>query len=264
MKSYTQIKQEREEAALRYQQEKAMKEATGGVGKVSKLNVLPDIVWAIRPVQELEMSLDIYHHTYNGDEKCNDPCWEHYNEKCPFCGSKSTKYGERYATPTKFLLAHVYNLVGKNWEFEDKVTKEKKTGPWNPLKAFAIPIGKKEAYIKPFLAASKRGEFTNTIFKIQRVTGTGWEVPEEMTEAELRELVGPNVPLALPTEYAKYKQMDKRSAWKLLLTCMPSARVEELLGPEPKVAAKSGVIIQPENSGIQAETDIPEDFDPFS
>ena len=261
MKTLSEIQAERAAAQLKYQQEKALREVTGVAGKVSMLQVTADTGFAIRLIHEIEKSADFLFHNYNGDARCSEICHAHYDgEVCPICNSISTKYGKRFATATKFFLAHVYNLVGKEFLVNnrntglpeiDSTTGLQRIGKWNPLKLIGIPLGKKDAYIKPFLASAKRGTLQSDIFLIKRVSNDGWQVPEVITETELKELLGPSVPLALPTEYSKYAEMDKRTLWKLILTAMPGARVDELLGPDPsqkqlaQAVQSTGVVVNP-------------------
>ncbi len=234
MKSLSEIRKEREDSQAKYEKEKQMREATGTAGKVSKLREFSGVGYAIKFVHSLENSMDLMYHIFNGDDFCSEICHEHYDgEKCPYCESISTKHGKRFATGTKFFLAHVYNLVGQEFTMKDSSTGKDKVCKWNPLKLIGIPHGKKEVYIKPFLAEAKAGRLQDAIFLIKRTSGSGWDVPEVITEAELKELVGPQVPLAMPTENAKYAQMDKRTLWKLMLTAIPNAKVVLLLGPEP-------------------------------
>ncbi len=250
MKSLSEIRKEREDSQAKYEKEKQIREATGTAGKISKLREYSNVGYAIRWVHGLDVSMDLMHHIFNGDDFCSEICYEHYDgETCPYCESTSTKHGKRFATGTKFFAAHVYNLVGQEFDMTDAKTGKVKTCKWNPLKLIGIPLGKKDVYVKPFMASAKRGTLQDDVFLIKRSAPGGWEVPEVITEAELKDMVGPQVPLALPTEYAKYAAMDKRTLWKLMLTAFPNAKVDALLGPDPvKQAvpvAKEGVIINP-------------------
>lgn len=243
MKTLAEIRKEREESQLRYQRDKELKEATGVQGRISLLKVQSGVKYAIRYIHSFENTADFMYHNYNGDFSCKEICFEHYDgENCPFCNSVSTEYGKRFATATKFGLAHVYSLVDKEFDFPDPNTGERIHGKYNPLKLIALPIGKKDIYIKPLIASNKRKSFQSDIFLIERTKGSGWEVPEVITEEELQALVGPKVPLALPSEYGKYAELSKRNLWKLFLTAIPNARVDDLLGPDPAAQTASKVV----------------------
>src|ERR1035437_7422209 len=135
MKSLNEIRQEREAAQAKYQKDKEQKEVTGVAGKTSIFKEYADTKYAIRWVHGFENSADFMYHIFHGDLFCKEICEEHYNgQTCKYCKSVSTKTGKaRFASGTKFFMAHVYNLVGKEFPLVDKSTGETKICKWNPL-----------------------------------------------------------------------------------------------------------------------------------
>lgn len=267
MKTLAEIRQEQEERQKKYEKdkkEKAQREITGVPGRMSLLKMQSDTVHAIRFVHDYDRCAGYMFHDYDGDFPCSEICLEHYGEVCKFhpidnpkgfCKKPSTQYGDRFARATKFGLVHVYTLIGKSYDFTDRKTNQRVQGIHKPLKELAIPIGKKEEFIRPFRDANKRGTFMEDIFLIRRIPGSGWDIPEVITETELREMVGKDVPLAMPSEYAAFNQLSRRDFGKLLLTPMPNARIDDLLGPEVVEAPKTEKSAKVKSNPFAAGTD---------
>lgn len=232
------IQKRKEAARARIEVERAARAASPTGGRLTRLRVQADTIFATKFLHDYEKAIELYVHLWDGDDPCHKICEVHYRRDCRICKTSSTKYGENYPIAMRVFVGYVYNLIGQTFTKVDPRTGESKEYKLNPIKLIEVPLGKEDINVSTLQEAARRRYFLEDIWQLERKKGKGFQPPKTFKDVdEFRKMVGKDVPVEIPALALKINELNKLELFKFMLTAFDDVDWEALKLKPPTAKA---------------------------